>query len=302
MISATILLSSCGLGGASDSVLLEADDAETVVNAAAEALQSAPTGLGLVAQTSMPTQAPSALEHTLESLLPTAVASSGFCRNTATLTTCSNVGGKNLRTRSFDCSFGLRGATASGQVQLEYSNASCLFSSVNSEIVRSVDLTLTGKRGREIQISSDVHADFRGESIGGGQKLVRTAANEATLEILGMNRKLMGSNGQPLVDVSTRSLGTLQLATGSVIGDLRVQDGRFEVIHNRAKFVTTWTASNLAWTTGCNCPTVGTLSATLSGSKTGSLVLSFKDSCGVVDLTQNDQSPSEIVLDQCEQI
>jgi hypothetical protein len=297
-----ILLGACGLGSGGNSNVLDAEDAEAVVNAASEALQSAPTGMGLVAQIpSRQSQPPSGQQWMMDQLFPTAVASAGFCRDTATLSSCTVVDSKNVRTRTFDCSFGLRGATAEGDIRLEYSAASCAFTANNSEITRTVNLTLTSKRGRQIQISAASHQDYRGETLGGGQKLKRIGANQVELEILGVNRKVLGAGGNELINVSTRSLGSLKLATGSLLQDLKVSEGQFEVIHNRAKFVTTWTAKDLSWSSGCGCPKSGTLSAAMSGEKTGSLSIEFTDSCGLVKLIQDDQSETEVELDHCEQ-
>ena len=48
--------------------------------------------------------------------------------------------------------------------------------------------------------------------------------------------------------------------TGSSRADLKIVSGGFEIDHKLAGYKVTLTASNLAWTSSCNCASSGTLS------------------------------------------
>jgi hypothetical protein len=285
------LTSGCGARDSAES--LSDDDAEALGNASSEAVNSAPTSLGLVAQRGFPRK-PSVGERLLEAALPTAWAAS--CASSATLSTCAD----SKRTRTFDCTVGARNVTASGSIELSFSNASCLLPN-SSSVTRTVDVTYTNARGGQYIVSSASHEDYRGNTIGGGQKVTVGADGSKTLEVLGMRRRLVTAGGVDLVDVSTRSIEALAVS-GSALSGLAIASGKFEVIHNKAQYVTTWTPKDIAWTAGCGCPNSGSIEGELSGSKTGTLKVEFSGTCGEAKLTKPDGSSVDIDLDHCETI
>jgi hypothetical protein len=191
------------------------------------------------------------------------------------------------RTKTFgDCTLG--GATLSGSVSLSFSeNPLCVMVAAGDAVTRTASFTLTGLYGGTLTVTSP----------GGGQTLTKTATG-FEYSVAGMERVLMGPGGNTLFDVSTRTTAPIEL-TGSSRSDLEIVSGALEVTHHLAGYTVTLTASNLAWSAGCNCAVSGTLTGTVSGGKhdgkTASVTLT---ACGEADVTIDGQTDS-VTLDRC---
>jgi hypothetical protein len=191
-----------------------------------------------------------------------------------------------VRTKEFnDCTIGL--ATLSGGVELTFTNPACTVGAAGEAVTRTANFTLTGLYGGTLAVTSP----------GGGQTLTRTA-NGFDYAVGGMERILTGPGGRKLFDVATRTLTPI-VVTGSARADLKIVSGSFEIDHRLAGYKVTLTASNLAWTSGCNCASSGTLSGTVSGGrrdgKSASVTIT---ACGEADVTIDGDTES-VTLDRC---
>lgn len=190
------------------------------------------------------------------------------------------------------------GFTVTGTSTLLFSEASCLLpASGNPTITRTSDITLTGRRGGTLKINSGTHTDYRGNSIGGGQRLTRTGSNSFTFDVFGMHRVMTKSDGSAMFDISARTTSAV-VGTGFVRSGRAISSGTWEVIHNLARYTATWTATGVTWTSSCACPTAGTISAIFSGTQTGTAAVTFSSTCGNVALTVNG-STTTVTLDSC---
>ncbi len=149
-----------------------------------------------------------------------------------------------------------------------------------------------------VTISSDVHTDFRGNTLGSGQdvgsKITRTAATGWEIALFSARRT---SN---LFDISSRTTSPIQV-TGALTRDQRiVNGGALEVIHNKAKFVATWTPKQMAYRQNCCHPISGSARVDYTGSISGSGEIFYTDQCGKARVV-NYQNNEEITatLDAC---
>ena len=229
-------------------------------------------------------------EMVLGLLFPSAVAD-GCSR--AYFETC-NAGVKQAQYAS--CSLGASGGTLQGQVQLSYSNASCLMSSVNDSVVRTYDLDLVGPRGGTVSVSSDSLPDYRNVVIGGGGQLTKTAGGWQ-IDLLGKH-KILSYRARQLYSVSMRTLAPVQVTGTLARAGRTVSGGQLEVNHNLAGYTALFQANNLQWTGTCCHPVSGSLDVTFSGSRSGSATVTFK-SCGLADFEKDGQT-KEIAISYCE--
>jgi len=113
-----------------------------------------------------------------------------------------------------------------------------------------------------------------------------------------MERVLTGPGGRTLFDVATRTTAPI-VVTGSSRADLKIVSGSFEIDHKVAGYKVTLTANNLAWTSGCNCASSGTLSGTVSGGKHDGKSASVTiTGCGEADVTIDGDTES-VTMDRC---
>jgi hypothetical protein len=207
----------------------------------------------------------------------------GSCLGT-TFSSCS----AGERTKTFGaCTVGA--ATLDGSVTLSFSeNPLCVMVADGDAVTRTASFTLTGLYGGTLTVSNPS---------GGGQTLTKTATGfEYTVG--GIERVLKGPGGNPLFDVSTKTTAPIEI-TGSSRSDLVIVSGALEVTHHLAGYTVTLTASNLAWSAGCNCAVSGSLTGTVSGGrhdgKSASVTLT---GCGEADVTIDGQTDS-VTLDRC---
>lgn len=194
------------------------------------------------------------------------------------------------------CQLPNSGRAMNGQVTLTYSDAACSLSNTGDQIERTYDLTVSGPYGGSLNISSAAHADYRGQSFGGGGRLTKTALGW-DLEVLG-KRKVLTRRERTLFDVQTRTTQPLQV-TGSLSRASRtVTGGSYEVVHNRARFTANYVPTNLQWTSLCCHPVSGSLAVTYSGSVNGSASVTF-NGCGTATFIKDGLS-RQITLNYCE--
>ena len=216
----------------------------------------------------------------MDAVIPSAYAATCW---EPTFSACSASG---VRTKEFnDCTIGL--ATLSGNVVLTFTRPACVVTTAGDAVTRTANFTLTGLYGGTLEVTSP----------GGGQTLAKTAAG-FDYSVGGMERILTGAGGRKLFDVATRTTAPI-VVTGSSRADLKIVSGGFEIDHKLAGYKVTLTASNLTWTSNCNCASSGTLSGTVSGGhhdgKSASVTIT---SCGEADVTIDDDT-ERVSLDRC---
>ncbi len=191
----------------------------------------------------------------------------------------------SARTSSFiDCSTSLGEVLASGNIELNYSSPVCSMGQTGDEVIRTFDYELIGPNGGQWQVTSLNHNDYRGVTMGGGSKLVKTAAGY-DLNILGKRRQFI-KNAVLRLDKSVRTLEPLKVTGGLDRNSRRVTDGVVEVAHNIAKITTLLSAENLEWSSSCCHPVSGRLSLMYTGAKQGEGSVEFT-SCGQAQIDLN---------------
>jgi len=226
----------------------------------------------------------------LDWLIPDALA--GSCR-TVTLSTCLN----GVRTRTFDsCTTGAGALTHTGAVTLTWRNAEdslitdCRTGqsgalAEGSYITRTVERTITGRRGASIVVTStDVTAYDTSVTFGSGQKLTKSSTG-ATVSILGMNRKATKADGTKVFDISTKTSEDL-VYTGTSRATRVLTSGQIQIFHNLAQYTVTLTPNNVTWSADCDTPTSGSMKGTMSGSVTGEVEVTFTG-CGTYSVVQS---------------
>ena len=216
----------------------------------------------------------------MDSVIPSAYAATCW---EPTFSACSATG---VRTKDFGgCMIG--GATLEGTVTLTFNQPLCTVLTAGDMVTRTAALTLTGRYGGTLEITSP----------GGGQTLTKTA-DGFQYSVGGMERVVTTAGGRTLFDVATRTTAPI-VVTGSSRADLKIISGSFEIDHKVAGYKVTLTADNLAWTSSCNCASSGTLSGTVSGGKhdgkTASVMIT---GCGEADVTIDGETES-VSMDRC---
>ena len=260
------------------------DEAEQIGETVGEAMSSLDESVS-GESTAMFRYVPSELKgspwrRALDNVIPSAYAAT--CWEPA-FSACSTTG---TRTKDFGgCMIG--GATLEGTATLTFNRPLCVVLTAGDAVTRTADLTLTGRYGGTLAITSP----------GGGQTLTKTAEG-FEYSVGGMERVLTGPGGRTLFDVATRTTAPI-VVTGSSRADLKIVSGSFEIDHKVAAYKVTLTANNLAWTSSCNCASSGTLSGTVSGGKHDGKSASVTiTGCGEADVTIDGDTES-VTMDRC---
>jgi hypothetical protein len=219
-------------------------------------------------------------QRAMDNVIPSAYAATCW---EPTFSACSTTG---VRTKDFGgCMIG--GATLAGTVTLTFNQPLCAVLTAGDMVTRTADLTLTGRYGGTLEITSP----------GGGQTLTKTA-DGFEYSVGGMERIATTAGGRTLFDVATRTTAPI-VVTGSSRADLKIVSGSFEINHKVAGYKVTLTADNLAWTSSCNCASSGTLTGTVSGGKhDGKSASVMITGCGEADVTIDGETES-VSMDRC---
>lgn len=216
----------------------------------------------------------------------------------STVTSCVGSGPYTITRTYNNCALGSSSLLLAGTATYTFSAAGCSMIGVtNRSVTRTTSLTLTGKTGGTLTISSGNHTDYRGNTVGGGQKLtVGGTSGQYTVDVLGMNRTMNGGFGSTIFNISSRTTSAIT-ATGTSLSNLVLTGGTLEIIHNRAQYVLTLALSNVAFSNTCACPVSGSLTGTYSGSVSGSATFTFTG-CGTATVASGDVSRS-VSIDAC---
>ncbi len=203
-----------------------------------------------------------------------------------------NQGGGNC-VRDVNCEVGQFNWT--GTVELSYANgSSCSFSGIGDYFIRTVNFTRSAPRGN-VETSSDNFANYEGTTIGGGTRVEKTATGYQ-VDMLGQRKVLTSTNKGVLFDVSISSSSPLVLNKLARSGRI-ISSGTLDVYHNRAKFKASHVFNNLTWSANCCYPTSGSMTITLSGSRTESGTVNF-NGCG--NVTSDFATTRSFTLAHCE--
>lgn len=126
-------------------------------------------------------------------------------------------------------------------------------------------------------VSSAVASDYDGTYMGGGATLTRTAPSSWSLALSG---KFSNAKGVELVSVSLQTTSDFVITGGSLSrADRTISSGVLVISHNKAKFKSTLSYTNVTYENNCCYPVGGSISLSLSGATTGTGSLSF-GTCG----------------------
>ena len=233
-----------------------------------------------------------------ELIMPSAWAAVPCNSSGSTVTSCLGSGPYTITRTYNNCALGSSSLLLAGTATYTFSAAGCSMTGVtNRSVTRTTNLTLTGKSGGSLTISSNNHADYRGNTFGGGQRLtVGGTSGQYTVDVLGMNRTMTGGFGSTVFSISSRTTSAIT-ATGTSLSNLVLTGGLLEIIHNRAQYVLTLALNNVAFSNTCACPVSGSLTGTFSGSVSGSATFTYTG-CGTATLVSGDLSRS-ISIDAC---
>lgn len=223
------------------------------------------------------------------------------CTFTAARSTCSG----NVSTITWGgCSIGT--ATMTGGWTETWSAGFCANGASPGALTNGTSVTrtsasdvLTFASGAKITTSTTAHSAYDGTSIPGTGVTVSNAGGTRTIVINGIHKIMTGPLGRSWFDHSITSTGLT--VTGTRAGGNRVVSGTSTLFHNLAQYKAAHTFNNVTWgSSSCCYPTSGSISSTLSGSRTGSISLAFSTTCGQATFTDADSSASTVTLTQCQ--
>jgi hypothetical protein len=175
-------------------------------------------------------------------------------------------------------------AEFTGDITLNFSNASCLMSTNGNRVDRNPNFTVTGRRDATLTVSKT-------GSI--GQRMERTGTNSFAFSNDGI-RRVFSANGVDLFDFTTTTTTNITV-TGTSRSDRVMTGGTLRVANNKTSVTCDYSPSNVAWSSSCNCASSGTWSGSCSDGKTSELTIT---GCGTATLTVEDSSES-LQFDRC---
>ncbi|NQZ02093.1 MAG: hypothetical protein HRT45_15650 [Bdellovibrionales bacterium] len=240
-----------------------------------EVALSVESGLLVIGNTADDTSGEVATSQALSASDELAISGKTTCSQVAALNSCQ-VGVKTAEYN--DCQPLYTLGSLAGSVQLDFSQDDCDNSLSGDTVTRTYDLTYTSVRGRTFSVSSAIHNDYNGNSLGGGSTLTRTSTG-FELVTDGQRRTYRGRAGQPLIDMTISTASPVVIEGTLTRSNRTVTSGEILIAHNRAKFTTSLKPSNLKWTGVCCHPISGRLDITMSGSRNNSGTVTFEQ-CG----------------------
>lgn len=193
----------------------------------------------------------------------------------------------NVITRTWGgCTIGT--ATLTGTVTFTWGDgaASCTMSSSGHSVARDPSFTITGRRGGTMTVSKTGTV---------GQKITRgSSAGAFTFTNDGIRRVIASSGGETLFDFTTSTTSAISVSGASRSGR-SISGGALRVTNNASGVYCDFTPSSVTWSSGCNCPTSGSFSASCSDGKSASISLT---GCGTADFTLGEDTQS-LSFDRC---
>ena len=224
---------------------------------------------------------------------------------TGNWTGCSSSG---VKTRSVDCSNASTGIEYTKNLTVSFYKSdgsvdnTCIgLATAGNYVVRTGTDTLTFPSNGTYTSTSTAANNYSGVSIGGGSQLSKNTDGTYSMAITGMSRSLVNAAGK---DVWNHSIHTLS-ADPLVLNQFRrngrkISKGTVIVDHNIAKFTASMAFSDVTYTNDCCYPISGTITTTLTGSRTGTVTLTFSSTtCGQVFMSSSKEASATITMKSC---
>ncbi len=167
-----------------------------------------------------------------------------------------------------------------------------------SVVRTSASQVLSLINGAKLTTDTLAHTTYDGVAIPATGISVSMTSGTRTVVINGVHKVLVGPRGRTLFDHTITSSGLT--VTGNRAAGTRTVNGSSVLYHNLAQYKATHTFSNVSWTTSSCCyPTSGTLSTTLTGTRSGTVGMTFTSSCGQAQFMDTNSTVSTVTLTQC---
>ncbi len=223
------------------------------------------------------------------------------CTFSGARSTCSS----NVSTISWGgCSIGT--ATLTGGWSEAWSSGFCTDGSQPTALTNGTSVTRTSSTGQVLTFASGAtlttdtvaHSTYDSTSIPGTGITISNSSGTRTVVINGLHKVLVGPRGLKWFDHTLTSTGLT--VTGTRLAGNRVVSGTSVHYHNLAEYKATHTFNAVTWGSSTCCyPTSGSVSSTLTGSRSGTVSLSFTATCGEANFTDTDATVLSVTLSQC---
>lgn len=295
-----VLLTACGKKDDDSTTTSSPSDLSETANAASEQAIAAAQSFDSSSYAMIQNKRKETVAKRVQNLiLPEALAATACNAGGSSTGSCPGSAPYTIERTYNSCSMADSAITLSGTADYTYSASGCSMIGVtNRTVTRTTNLTMTGKNGGTLTISSANATDYRGNTIGGGQTLaVNATSGEYSYTVGGVTRTLTGPGGTTLMSLATRTTSAI-MASGTSLSNLVLSGGSLEIIHNKAKYVLTLTANNVGFSNSCACPVSGSMTGTYSGSVSGSATISYAG-CGTADVTTSGGASASVTIDSC---
>ena len=195
--------------------------------------------------------------------------------------TCSN----GVKTRTTTCNNPAVGYTKDIALSFFNSNGTvdttCSgVATVGNYVVKSGEETLVIPINGDYTSTSGAQDNYSGVSIGGGAELSKRADGSILMHINGITKIHTDRDGVIQWTNSVHSDPASPLVLNQLARNGRkISSGTIIVDHNESDFTAAITFNDVTYTTTCCYPVGGTITVTLSGSRTGTGTLTFSSLC-----------------------
>ena len=267
--------------------------------------ETAGSSLAGAAQSSESTGSMAALDSTYSSSLASKMNDSMFpIANASASSVCPGWIGSSCSsgviTMTYNsCSFANSAAVWNGSQIITFTSGSCTLAPESGGVTftRTVGsgTTRTSAGGTVLAIDTTTASGYA-TPVSGGTTVVASGGNRA-ITINGIHYVATGKSGKTLFDHTVSATGVTVVGPGP---SRSITAGTTTVQHNLAKYSAVATiTSPLTFQAACCHPVGGSISSTLSGSKTGTETMTFGPSCGSATLTSTDGTSSTITINHC---
>jgi hypothetical protein len=151
--------------------------------------------------------------------------------------------------------------------------------------------------------TSDTANNYSGVPIGGGALVVGGSSGSVLISIKGFTKSYTDGDGNLIWTHSIHSAYDNPLVLNHLARNGRIiSSGAIIVDHNESAFTATLVFNNVTYTTtdasttNCCYPVAGTLTVTLTGSRTGTGTLTFSETCGTATYSGNISSETLMMI------
>lgn len=170
--------------------------------------------------------------------------------------------------------------------------------------IKSAGIIATYPSGNQLTTSTVDSVNFRAQTIQGSQGMIiqmDPTSAQRTINFTGVRRTLTSSTGTFYYDHTVLSDIPLTVTGQLSDGSRNLNSGRIITYHNRAKYIATISFNNLIWgSASCCYPTSGSMAASLTGSSSGDLTMTFTSACGTAIYQDQSGTAQQYTLSHCE--